>query len=93
MDELSKTNFKLTKYCSLEEIINICDKKGIKVYTYEDKITPGWNGKPKGLLQILWERGWINENELISYSATGKTPHKDDDGNVKDEFKKYWEMI
>jgi hypothetical protein len=21
----------------------------------------GWDGQPKGLLQVLWERGWIDE--------------------------------
>jgi hypothetical protein len=23
----------------------------------------GWEGKPKGLLQILWERGWIDNTD------------------------------
>ena len=26
-----------------------------------------WLGKPKGLKQILWERGWINETQLNMY--------------------------
>jgi hypothetical protein len=24
----------------------------------------GWEGKGKGLLQILWERGWIDESMI-----------------------------
>jgi hypothetical protein len=25
----------------------------------------GWVGKQKGLLQVLWERGWIDESNLV----------------------------
>ena len=39
-------------------------------YTYE-KILPGWVGKPKGSLQILYERGWIDPNDLSSYTEKG----------------------
>ncbi len=31
-----------------------------------------WEGKPKGLLQILWERGLIDGTNLNNYSLTGK---------------------
>jgi hypothetical protein len=26
------------------------------------RLVTGWEGKGKGLLQILWERGWIDES-------------------------------
>jgi len=26
----------------------------------EDEVIPGWLGKPKGLLQKIWEHGWID---------------------------------
>jgi len=31
------------------------------------KIQLGWEGQPKGMLQVLWERGWIDENNLAKY--------------------------
>ncbi len=31
------------------------------------KLTPGWRGKGKGMLQILLEQGWICDNELGQY--------------------------
>ncbi len=27
----------------------------------------GWEGRGKGMLQVLWERGWINANKLSEY--------------------------
>jgi hypothetical protein len=37
------------------------------------KIKEGWLGrKTKGLLQVLWERGFIDTNKLSSYTLTGK---------------------
>ncbi len=35
--------------------------------TTEDKVqknVPGWGGKQKGLLQSLWEHGWIDPTRL-----------------------------
>ncbi len=28
----------------------------------------GWEGRPKGLLQVLWERGWIDEAQRDTYT-------------------------
>ncbi len=48
---------------------------GIPIERIKNKILEGWEGKSKGLLQILWERGWINnENNKAyhNYTITGK---------------------
>ncbi len=37
-----------------------------------DKTQLGWEGRPKRMLQILWERGWIDENNLGKYTESGK---------------------
>ena len=31
------------------------------------KTVKGWVGNPKGVLQILWERGFIDKNRLKKY--------------------------
>ena len=36
-------------------------------------------GKPKGMLQVLWERGHIDETHLKQYTVNGK---KDADGVI-----------
>ena len=51
--------------------------KNIKVVLEE-----GWCGKPKGLLQVLWERGMIDEKDLSEYSLKRKKEHKDENGNM-----------
>jgi hypothetical protein len=32
----------------------------------------GWERKAKGVLQVLWETGCINKNDLSIYTLTGK---------------------
>jgi hypothetical protein len=36
------------------------------------KIIERWMGKPKGMLQVLWERGFIDEGNLQQYTIDGK---------------------
>ena len=38
----------------------------------EDKIAKVWIGKSKGMLEILWERGYIDESKLNEYTFNGK---------------------
>jgi len=46
------------------------------------RVVPGWEGKGKGLLQILWERGWIDESKLKEY----KVRVTDDAGIIIPEY-------
>lgn len=39
----------------------------IKTCTNQKVIT-GWVGKLKGLLQVLWERGWVDDTQLHMYN-------------------------
>jgi len=32
-----------------------------------ERIVSGWEGKAKGLMRVLWERGWINELDIDQY--------------------------
>lgn len=48
------------------------------MYT-EEFVVEGWEGKAKGMLQILWERGFIDSNKLDQYTVDGR---KDDYGNL-----------
>jgi hypothetical protein len=36
------------------------------------EITEGWEGKPKGMLQILFERGFINPERMTEYTVDGR---------------------
>lgn len=47
-------------------------------------IKEGWAGKPKGMLQILWERGWLDPSvDPQAYTIAGK---KDLFGNVDESM-------
>jgi len=54
----------------------------------EDEILEGWIGKQKGLLQVLWERGWIDPSEKMqNYVVDKKQKWLDPAGNILPEFK------
>jgi len=40
---------------------------GILIEHVSNKVIEGWEGKSKGLLQVLWERGWINNENNNAY--------------------------
>jgi hypothetical protein len=69
----TRNKYKLTELQELAIANNIDTKKEI---TREKK---GWEGQPKGLLQVLWERGWIDEGNLDKYTMD---PATDADGEV-----------
>ena len=45
---------------------------GIALTKQRDITNPGWQDKPKGLLQVLCERGLIRSDELDKYTVDGR---------------------
>jgi hypothetical protein len=60
----------------LEELQEKARKRNISTDKDVQSIQQGWEGKQKGLLQVLWERGWIDESKLDEYEII----KKDDEG-------------
>jgi hypothetical protein len=56
-----------------KKIKECCDDNQIQTFETQAKVVPGWKGKQKGLMQSLWEWGWINEATLTDYTIDGKT--------------------
>ena len=54
------------------ELIGLCEQHNIETSKIVEKIKEGWEGNPKGLAQVLWERGLIDGTNLKQYSLTGK---------------------
>jgi hypothetical protein len=44
----------------------------IELSEQKEVITPGWQGKRKGLLQVLWERGLIESEVFDKYTVDGQ---------------------
>ena len=67
----------------------LASSHGIVMEIEEDEVIQGWLGKPKGLLQILWECGWIDPLEnLQKYVKDKKQNWLDAHGNVLPEYKR-----
>jgi hypothetical protein len=66
---------------SSEELQEMARKRNILTNKDVQSIQQGWEGKQKGLLQVLWERWWIDESKLDEY----KLIKRDDKGIVVDE--------
>jgi len=77
------------RYYKRDEINEIATVNGIRLTYEEPEIVKGWVGRPKGMLQVLWERGWIDCSKLEEYSANGKKNKKDESGKVRPEFQQY----
>jgi len=80
-------------YRRLEELKEICKQKNISTKVFIKEKESGWLAKPKGLFQVLWERGWIDESNLSQYVKDKRREWLDKDNNVKEEhmeaYKKY----
>jgi hypothetical protein len=70
--------------------VALCAQRNLPITIEEQEVKEGWLGKPKGMLQILWERGWINSSEVGSarcmrYSKDGKKEDFGEDGKLKEK--------
>jgi hypothetical protein len=80
---------------TVDEVHCLASQHNIPTTIAVDKTVEGWVGKPKGLLQILWERGFIDENNLSKYCMNGAKEWFEDDKKKKlkpeheADFKKY----
>ena len=59
-----------TRGKTLKEVQEIATAKNLPITTEEDDIIEGWLGKPKGIKQVLWERGLLDPE--VQYVAKVK---------------------
>ena len=59
---------------TLKQIQEIATRNNLPLELEFDEIEEGWNGKPKGMLQVLWERGYIDESKSKGwwYTVNGR---------------------
>ena len=55
-----------------EDLDKLAGKIGIELTCDREVLEEGWLGKSNGLLQVLWEGRWIDENRLSEYTFKGK---------------------
>jgi hypothetical protein len=56
---------------SAEDLRTFADQHGLATTYAKQKVKEGWVGKPKGMLQVLWERGFIPTADYKKYSKDG----------------------
>ena len=55
-----------------KELQTFALRHGIDLFEDKERIIGGWQGQPKGLLQVLWERGLITEASMEKYTVDGR---------------------
>ena len=76
------------------ELQDLCKRSNIATVIEDDVIEEGWMNAAKGLFQVLWERGWIDPNNMIKYVKTTRDAWLEaDKKTVKEayqaDYKKY----
>ncbi|KAI2497782.1 hypothetical protein MHU86_16724 [Fragilaria crotonensis] len=54
------------------ELQEFAKRHNVDVFEEKQQIITGWQGQPRGLLQVLWERGLIDEASLEKYTLDGR---------------------
>jgi len=70
-----------TRGKTLKEMQEIASSRNIPLTIEEDDVVEGWLGKPKGLRQILWERGLLDPS--VQYVAKIKKDDPNEGGKVE----------
>lgn len=55
-----------------KELQEFATKNSVDLYEDKELINQGWEGRPKGLMQVLWERGLIDTSSLEQYTLEGR---------------------
>jgi hypothetical protein len=55
-----------------KDLQDFARNNGIELFDLKEQIAPGWEGQPKGLLQVLAERGLIDRELLEKYTLDGR---------------------
>jgi hypothetical protein len=68
-----------TRGKTIKEVQELATSQNIPIKVEEDDIVEGWVGKPKGIRQVLWERG------LLDLQVTYVAKIKKDDPNFEEK--------
>ena len=56
---------------SKKQLQEHCQRLNLPISELVPVVMEGWNMKPKGALQVLYERGWIDVSKVMLYTANG----------------------
>ena len=67
-----KTDLAVRGHYTTEQLENYARNFNLPLEIREEVVKPVWVGANKGMLQVLWEREFINIEEIGKYSLDGK---------------------
>lgn len=65
-------SFQQNRNHTKKELQDFARIHGVALNEQKELVTLGWEGQPKGLQQVLWERGLISETLLEKYTLDGR---------------------
>jgi hypothetical protein len=71
-DALNDAGINVDPARPVSELRGFANQHGIPLQYRKMHVVKGWQGKAKGLLQVLWERGWIDPDKCQRINNTGK---------------------
>jgi hypothetical protein len=80
-DELTAIGVTLPKYMNRitkGSLRDLAVRHNLPLTITSDKVDEGWGGKAKGMFQVLWERGWVDEARWKDYRLVARDPDDDD---------------
>jgi hypothetical protein len=80
-DELKAAGVALPKYknkTTKAALRDLATAHNISLTATTGRVDEGWVGKAKGMFQVLWERGWIDETRWKEYRLVARDPDDDD---------------
>ena len=77
-----------------EELKEMCNLHGIETEKIVADVIPGWCNQPKGMLQVLFERGYIDPSlvkhpKSMRYAKKGKEVDIGEDGELTEDGRKF----
>ena len=88
-EELKTKGHIVRGHVSKNELERLAGEYDIELTGEIEVIEEGWLGKPKGLLQVLYERGWIDVKNVSKYSLKGKPNQMDENKQVLPEHRRF----
>lgn len=71
LEEMKRQGFQKKGTYNKEQLVRLAEQHNVPLTVRKRVKEIGWWNKGKGLLQILWVRGFIDENKLDEYSLKG----------------------
>ena len=76
-NELKSKGYHVRGHCGKDKLEELAKEYKIELTSEVELVEEWWVGKPKRLLQVLWERGWIDITKISEYTLIGKSNQMD----------------